>query len=168
MKQKLDRSEWFCCFFCFQPCSGQKAAKTTTALPRAPTIPGHITEEAQSTSQTAIDVIIAALDTGMAACIMFGRQVTGHGGPVRVPPAGAHYLTLVSSCGSMGTTSRKDTKPLHLARRQPTPPYSDLNAAKSGYPTEDCSNYMPPSPVSPAFPGTSRYQLVIGSVDCNW
>ena len=89
-----------------------------TALPRAPTIPGHITEEVQSTSQTAIDVIIAALDTGMAACILSGRQVTGHGGPVRVPPAGARYLTLVSSCGSMGVTSREDTKPLCLARRR--------------------------------------------------
>ena len=82
--------------------------------------PGKFTEEAQSTSQTTIDVIIAALDTGMAACIMSGSQVTGHGGPVSVPvpPAGARYLPLVSSCGSMGITSRKDTKPLRLARRQ--------------------------------------------------
>ena len=48
----------------------------------------------------------------MAARIMSGRQVTGHFGPVSVPPAFAsRYLTLVSSCGSMGVTSRKDTKP---------------------------------------------------------
>jgi hypothetical protein len=81
-------------------------------------IPGHITEQTQPTSLTTIDVIIAALDTGMAARIMSGRQVTGHFGPVSVPPAVATvYLTLVSSCGSMGVTSRKDTKPLRLARR---------------------------------------------------
>jgi hypothetical protein len=65
-----------------------------------------------------IDFIIAALDTGMAARIMSGRQVTGHFGPVSVPPRGARYLTLVSSCGSMGVTSRKDTKPLRLAPRR--------------------------------------------------
>jgi len=65
-----------------------------------------------------IDFIIAALDTGMAARIMSGRQVTGHSGPVSILPAGARYLTLVSSCGSMGVTSRKDTKPLRLARRR--------------------------------------------------
>jgi hypothetical protein len=65
-----------------------------------------------------IDFIIAALDTGMAARIMSGRQVTGHFGPVSVTPeAGTGYLTLVSSCGSMGITSREDTKPLRLARR---------------------------------------------------
>ena len=96
----------------------QQAAKTITALPRATTVPGKFTEEAQSTSHTAIDVIIAALDTRMAACIMSGSQVTGHGGPVSVPPAGACYLALVSSCGSMGITSREDTKPLRLARRR--------------------------------------------------
>jgi hypothetical protein len=33
---------------------------------------------------------------------------------VLVLPAGARNLTLVSSCGSMGVTSRKDTKPLRL------------------------------------------------------
>jgi hypothetical protein len=66
-----------------------------------------------------IDFIIAALDTGMAARIMSGRQVTGHFGPVSVTPeAGTGYLTLVSSCGSTGITSRKDTKPLRLARRR--------------------------------------------------
>ena len=72
-----------------------------------------------------IDVIIGALDTRLAACLMSGNQVTGHFTPV-VPPPGApvspaptaRYLTLVSSCGSMGVTSRKDTKPLHLARRR--------------------------------------------------
>ena len=74
--------------------------------------------QAQSTSLATIDFIIAALDTGIAACIMSGRQVTGHGGPVSVPPPGARYLTLVSSCGSMGVTSREDTKPLRLARRR--------------------------------------------------
>src|SRR5262245_2662072 len=47
----------------------------------------------------------------MATRIMSGRQVTGHFGPVSVPPeAGTGYLTLVSSCGSMGITSGKDTK----------------------------------------------------------
>lgn len=72
-----------------------------------------------------IDVIIAALDTRMAACIMSGNQVTGHFAPVSPPPGApvsaattARYLTLVSSCGSMGVTSRKDTKPLRLARRR--------------------------------------------------
>jgi hypothetical protein len=55
----------------------------------------------------------------MAARIMSGSQVTGHFGPVSVPPeAGTGYLTLVSSCGSMGITSRKDTKPLRLAPRR--------------------------------------------------
>ena len=55
----------------------------------------------------------------MAACIMSGSQVTGHGGPVSLPPpGGSRYLTLVSSCGSMGVTSREDTKPLRLARRR--------------------------------------------------
>ena len=117
-KQKPDRGEWFCRFFCCQPCSGQQAAKNITALPRATTVPGHITEETQSTSLTTIDFIIAALATGMAARIMSGRQVTGHSGPVSVPPLGARYLTLVSYCGSMGVTSRKDTKPLRLARRR--------------------------------------------------
>jgi hypothetical protein len=118
MKRKADRGERFCCFFCFQPCSGQQAAKSITALPRATTVP-HITEETQATSLTTIDSIIAALDTGMAARIMSGRQVTGHFGPVSVPPAaGTGYLTLVSSCGSMGITSRKDTKPLRLAPRR--------------------------------------------------
>ena len=39
------------------------------------------------------------------------------GAPVS-PAATARYLTLVSSSGSMGVTSRKDTKPLHLARRR--------------------------------------------------
>src|SRR5215813_4420062 len=79
----------------------------------------HITEETQATSLTTIDFIIAALDTGMAARIMSGRQVTGHFGRVSVPPeAGTGYLTLVSSCGSMGITSRKHTKPLRLARRR--------------------------------------------------
>ena len=114
-----------CCFFCFQRCSGQQAAKTITALPRATTIPGHITEQTQPTSLTMIDVIIEAPDTGMAACIMSGNQVTGHFAPVSPPPgapvspaATARYLTLVSSCGSMGVTSRKDTKPLRLARRR--------------------------------------------------
>jgi hypothetical protein len=81
-------------------------------------VPGHITEEAQSTSQTAINVIIAARDTGMAARIISGSRDTGHGEQVSFPPAGARYLTLVSSCGSMGITSRKDTKPLRLARRR--------------------------------------------------
>ena len=66
-----------------------------------------------------IDVIIAALDTRMAACIMSGTQVTGHFAPVSVTPAVATgYLTLASSCGSMGVTSRKHTKPLRLARRR--------------------------------------------------
>jgi len=66
-----------------------------------------------------IDFIIAALDTGMAARIMSGRQVTGHFGKVAISPAaGTRYLTLVSSCGSMGVTSRKDTKPLRLGRRR--------------------------------------------------
>ena len=43
-----------------------------------------------------------------------------HGGPVSLPPvlARSRYLTLVGSCGSMGITSRKDTKPLRLARRR--------------------------------------------------
>ena len=49
--------------------------------------PGHITKETQSTSLTTIDVIIAALDTRMAACIMSGNQVTGHFAPVS-PPQG--------------------------------------------------------------------------------
>jgi len=89
-----------------------------SSSPRATTVPGKFTEEAQSTSHTAIDVIIAALDTRMAACIISGSQVTGHRGPVSVPPAGARYLALVSSCGSMGITSREDTKPLRLARRR--------------------------------------------------
>src|SRR4029453_2493245 len=125
MKQKPDRGELFCCFFfCFQPCSGQQAAKTITALPRATTIPGHITEQTQPTSLTMIDVIIAALDTGMAACIMSGNQVTGHFAKVSPPPGApvspaptACYLTLVSSCGSMGGTSGTDTKPLQWAGR---------------------------------------------------
>jgi len=67
--------------------------------------------QAQSTSLATIDFIIAALDTGLAARIMSGRQVTGHFGPVSVTPAVATgYLTLASSCGSMGVTSREDTK----------------------------------------------------------
>src|SRR5262245_833521 len=71
----------------------------------------HITEETQPTSLTTIDFIIAAVDTGMAARIMSGRQATGHFGPVSVPPAaGTGYLTLVSSCGSMGITSRISAK----------------------------------------------------------
>ena len=91
---------------------------------RATTIPGHITQQTQSTSLTMIDVIIAALDTGMAACIMSGtpgywafRTGVSPGAPVSPAPT-ARYLTLVSSCGSMGVTSRKDTKPLRLARRR--------------------------------------------------
>ena len=86
--------------------------------------PGSYTTQTQSTSLTTIDFIIAALDTGMAARIMSGRQVTGHFAPVSPPGAPvspaptARYLTLVSSCGSMGVTSRKDTKPLRLARRR--------------------------------------------------
>ena len=44
--------------------------------------------QAQSTSLATIDFIIAALDTGTAARIMSGRQVTGHFAPVS-PPAGA-------------------------------------------------------------------------------
>ena len=81
--------------------------------------------QAQSTSLATIDFIIAALDTGTAARIMSGRQVTGHFAPVSPPPGApvppaptARYLTLVSSCGSMGVTSREDTKPLRLARRR--------------------------------------------------
>jgi len=96
-----------------------------SSSPRATTVPGKFTEETQSTSLTTIDFIIAALDTGMAARIMSGRQVTGHFAPVSPPPGApvspaptARYLTLVSSCGSMGVTSREDTKPLRLARRR--------------------------------------------------
>ena len=123
MKEKPDRGKRFCCFFCFQCCSGQQAAKTITVLTRATTIPGHITKRTQPTSLTTIDFIIAALYTSVAARIMSGRQVTGHFAPVSPPSGGrvsaagtADYLTLVSSCGSMGVISLKDTKPLRLAR----------------------------------------------------
>jgi hypothetical protein len=66
-------------------------------------VPDHITEEAQSWSQSAIDRTIAVPDTGMAAYIMSGSQVIGHGG-------------MVSKCGSVAITSREDTEPLPLER----------------------------------------------------
>ena len=60
------------------------------------TVPVHITEEAQSWSQLAIDRTIAAPDTGLAACIMSGGPVTGRGG-------------MAGKCGSVAITSREDT-----------------------------------------------------------
>jgi len=67
-------------------------------------VPGHITEEAQSWLQLAIDRTIAVPDTGMVAYIMSGSLVTGRGG-------------MVSKCGSAVITSREDTKPSPLAQR---------------------------------------------------
>ena len=60
------------------------------------TDPVHITEEAQSWSQLAIDRTIAVPDIGMAACIMSGDLVTGRGG-------------MAGKCGSVAITWREDT-----------------------------------------------------------
>ena len=99
--------------------------------------------QAQSTSLATIDFIIAALDTGTAARIMSGRQVTGHFAPVSLPPTGgSRYLTLVSSCGSMGITSREDTKPLRLARRRHV----------SRLPSRDQSTQQTEKPADERFP----------------
>jgi hypothetical protein len=58
---------------------------------------GHITEEAQSWSQLAIDLTIVVPDTGTDARITSGDQVTGHGG-------------MVSKYGSVAITSCEDTE----------------------------------------------------------
>ena len=69
------------------------------------TVPARTMEEAQSWSRLAIDHIIADPDIGMAACIMSGSPVTGHGG-------------MASECGSVATMSREDTNPLLLVQRR--------------------------------------------------
>jgi hypothetical protein len=104
MKQKPDRDDSFCWFFCFQPCSGLEAVKAITPLTQVitdlitVTVPGHTTEEAQSWSRSAIDLTIVVPVTGMDARITSGNQVTGHGGTV-------------SKSGSVATTSSEDTEP---------------------------------------------------------
>jgi hypothetical protein len=108
MKQKPDRGDSFCWFFCFQPCSAQAAVKAIIVPIRdtdLTTVPGRIMEEVQSWSQWAIARTTAVPDTGMAACIMSGSPVTGHGG-------------MGGKCGSVAITSREDTKPLPVVWRR--------------------------------------------------
>jgi hypothetical protein len=73
------------------------------------TAPGHITEEAQSWSPLAIDLIIAVPVTGTDERITSGNQVTGHGG-------------MVSKYGSAAITSCEDTEP----RSSASPPRHGL------------------------------------------
>jgi hypothetical protein len=65
--------------------------------------PGHITAEAQSWWQSAIDRTTAVPGTGMAASIMSGSLVTGRGGTV-------------SRCGYVAIMSREDIEPLRLVQ----------------------------------------------------
>jgi hypothetical protein len=62
------------------------------------TVPGHITEEAQSWSRLAIDLTIGVLDIGMDARITSGVRATGYGG-------------VASNCGFVAITSCEDTEP---------------------------------------------------------
>jgi hypothetical protein len=57
---------------------------------------------AVSASQFTTDPTIAVPDTGLAACIMSGNLVTGHGG-------------MVGKFGSAAITSREDTRPRGVA-----------------------------------------------------
>jgi hypothetical protein len=65
--------------------------------------PGPIMAEAQSWSRLGTDRTIAVPDIGLAGCTMSGGLVTGHGG-------------MVSECGSVGITSREDTRPFPRRR----------------------------------------------------
>jgi hypothetical protein len=69
------------------------------------TAPGPIMAEAQSWSRLGTDRTIAVPDIGLAVCTMSGGLVTGRRG-------------MVSECGSVGITSREDTRPLLQARRR--------------------------------------------------
>jgi hypothetical protein len=82
----------------------QADVKVITPLIRAITVPDHITAEAQSWWPLAIDLTIAALDTGIGGRIMSGGLVTGHGG-------------MGGKCGSVAITSREDTSSPPVARR---------------------------------------------------
>ncbi len=112
--------------------------------------------QAQSTSLATIDFIIAALDTGTAARIMSGRQVTGHFAPVSPPPGApvspaptARWVTLVSSCGSMGVTSREDTK-LFVWRSA---------ATSAGYQAVTSPPSKPRIPSTRPFPAPELFEL---------
>jgi hypothetical protein len=62
------------------------------------TVPGHITEEGQLGSQSAIDLTIVVPATGTEARIMSGGQAIGHG-------------DMVGKSGSVAITSCEDTRP---------------------------------------------------------
>jgi hypothetical protein len=105
MKQKPDQDDSFYWFSCFQPFSGQQAAKGTIPLTPVITGPARIMEgiPAGSVSQFTTDpTMSAALVTGPAAPITFGNPGIGVGGMVR-------------KFGSTAITSCEDIRPRRLA-----------------------------------------------------
>jgi hypothetical protein len=80
------------------PADVEVITRPTRVITELITVPGHITEEAQSWSRLAIDLTIEVLDIGMDERITSGDRVTGYGG-------------MASKSGFVAITSCADTNP---------------------------------------------------------